>query len=129
MAGLIATQNMLVGQIKEQREYTFDNEYVLAEYPASSGNFFSCSISSQDNWSKLGTLDTRGLVTYPFTVTTNDERGSYAILDSGDLSGAIATISSSVFTERTLAQSYMDAVLAATTDADAFAAAQPYLDL
>jgi len=114
---------------KEEREYRFNNEYVLAEYPASSGNFFSCSISSQDNWSKLGTLDTRGLVTYPFTVTTNDERGTYAIVDSADLTGIIGTVSAAVLTERTLAQGYITAVLAAPDEASAQAAAQPYLDL
>jgi len=122
-------QNGIISQIKEQRSYRFDNGYVLAEYPASSGNYFSCSVESQDNWSKLSSLDSRGLVSYPFEVTTNDERETYDIVDSSDLSAIMLAISTAVFTERAFAKTYIDAVLAAPDEASAILAAQPYLEL
>lgn len=128
-SGLASFQDGLVDQIKLHRDQSRLENDVTAEYPAASGNQFSCSISSQDNWSKLSTLDDRQLVSYPFVVTTVDERGSYAVTGSSDLTNIIGTVSSAVFIERTLAQTYITAVLAAPDEASAQAAAQPYLDL
>jgi len=128
-SGLPAYQDNLVDQIKNKRDNDRLENDVLAEYPPSSGNYFSCSTKSQDNWSKLSSLDSRGLVTYPFEVTTNDERGTYAIVDSADLSAIMGTVSAAVFTERALAQAYISAVLAANDETSAKNAAQPYLDL
>jgi len=128
-SSLPAVQDNLISQIKSKRDDDRLEYVISAEYPPSSGNFFSCSTASQDNWSKLGTLDTRGLVSYPFVVTTNDERGSYSIPDSADLTNVIGSVSAAVLTERTLAQTYIDAVIAAPDQASAQVAAQPYLDL
>jgi len=122
-------QDSLVVQIKAKRDNDRLENVIVAEYPPASGNMFSCSTSSQDNWSKLSTLDSRGLIPYPFEVTTNDERGTYNIVDSSDLSGIIGTVSVAVLTERALAKTYIDAVLAALDEASAQAAADPYLDL
>ncbi len=128
-SSLPGVQDSLVSQIKNMRDSIRLESYILAEYPEGSGNLFSCSISSQDNWAKMSTLDERGLVSYPFTVTTYDERSSYNIVDSADLTAIIGAVSSSVLEERTLAQNYIAAVLAAPDIASAEAAAQPYLDL
>ncbi len=125
-AGLPGYQDMLVGQIKRHRDGV-RMERVRAEYPAASGNLFSCSTASQDNWSKLATLDGRGLVTYPWVATTADERGSYSIVDSADLTGMIGAVSAAVLTERASAQGAIDSVLAATSQAGADAAAAVYL--
>jgi len=128
-SGLPTYQDSLVEQIKNKRDNDRLEGVVIAEYPPSSGNYFSCSTTSQDNWSKLSTLDSRGLVVYPFEVTTNDERGTYDVVDSADLSAIMSTVSTAVFTERALAKIYIDAVLAATDETLANLAAQPYLDL
>tara|TARA_R110000824_G_scaffold123452_1_gene281329 strand:+ start:60 stop:650 length:591 start_codon:yes stop_codon:yes gene_type:complete len=128
-SGLDPYQNGLVDQIKNKRDNYRLEDVVVAEYPTSSGNYFSCSIKSQDNWSKLSSLDLRGLVTYPFAVTTNDERGTYNVVDSADLSAIMGTVSAAVFAERGLAQTYIDAVLATTDETSANLAAQPYLEL
>jgi len=126
---LTEVQNSLVVQIKTKRDNDRLENDIIAEYPPTSGNLFSCSTSSQDNWSKLGTMDERGLVSYPFDVTTKDERGTYPIVDSADLTNLIGTVSTEVLTERDLAQTYITAVLAAVDESSAQAAAQPYLDL
>jgi len=128
-SGLDGFQDALVAEIKVHRDQSRLQNDVTAEYPPASGNLFSCSVSSQDNWSKLSTLDDRQLVAYPFAVTTNNERGSYSVLDSTDLTSIIGTVSAAVLAERTLAQSYITAVLAAPDEAASQAAAQPYLDL
>ena len=122
-------QDSLVVQIKTKRDDDRLENVIVAEYPALSGNYFSCSTKSQDNWSKFASLDTRSLVAYPFSVTTNDERGAYSVVDSADLSAIMGTVSAAVFTERGLAQTYIDAVLAAIDETSANLAAQPYLEL
>jgi len=68
-----------------------------------------------------------GAVIYPFRAYTFDERDHYDVVDSTDLAAAVTAISTSVLTERAIAQSYMDAVLAATDEAGAHVAAAPYL--
>jgi len=90
---------------------------------------WGCGPQSQSDWSSLVSMDTLGLVTYPFRAWTFDERDHYNIVDSADLAAIVATVSVAVLTERTLAQSYVDAVLAATNEANAETAAQPYFDL
>ena len=103
---------------------------VTAEYPAASGKYFGCSDFDQNNWSKLATLDSRGLLagSYPFKVQTSDHSDSYDLVDSADLSSLLASISTAVLTERLLAQSYLDAVYASTAESAAEIAATPYLD-
>lgn len=118
----------LVLQLKAHRKIRLDDR-ILAEYPAASGKFFSCSAASQSNWSKLHTLDSLGLVTYPFTVTTFDERDSHGIANSLELANMIGTVSAVVIAERTLAQTYVTAVLTAASTAAAQTAADPYLAL
>ena len=121
------TQDFLIKCIKDHRDLRLATA-VLAEYPAASGKMFSCSIVSQDNWSKLATLDSQGAVVYPFRVTTYDERDSYDLIDTADREAATLAVSVEVLTERTSADGYVSAVLAATTAADARSAASPYLN-
>ena len=124
---LAAYKALVIGQIKEQRDGQL--EYVvLAEYPPGSGLMFSCSMTSQINWGNLTVLDDRGLVTYPFTVTTYDEQDTYSLVSAADLTGAVGTVSAAVMAARDIAQSYIVAVNAAATQADVDAAAAPYLD-
>jgi len=125
---LIQYKEFVISQIKDQRTERLDYD-VLAEYPPGSGNLFSCSTTSQINWGNLTVLDDRELVTYPFTVTTADEMGSYTLTSSSDLTNAVATISAAVITERAYAQSFIDAVNAAPDQAGVDAAAAPYLNL
>lgn len=125
---LEAYKNLVIGQIKEQREDRLTYE-IRAEYPPGSGNLFSCSTTSQINWGNLTAIDDRGLVTYPFTVTTADEMGSYDLTSSADLTGAVATVSAAVIAERSLAQTYIDAVNDAPDQASVDSAAAPYLGL
>jgi len=120
-------QQDIIGNIKTHRDQRFAS-VVLAEYPAGSGNLFSCSMESQANWGNLATLDALGLVVYPFDVTTHDELVTVTLTGSGDMSAAVAAISTAVLTERSTAASAISAVLAATTAADAHAAAAGYLD-
>jgi len=124
---LINTQKRIIKQIKRHRQTKLDQKMILVEFPAESGKMFSLSTESQDNWSKLAVLDLRGLVSYPFVVTTYRERDSYALTSSADLTSAIAAISAAVSAERSVAAGYIVAVLAATDEASARAAADPYL--
>jgi len=125
---LPAVQDSLVAQIKSHRDDYRLASVIHAEYPAASGNMFGCSAASQDNWSKLATLDGQGGVTYPYTVTTYDERGSYALIDTVDRQAATLAIATAVEIERASASSYISAVLAATDVDAAKAAAAPYLE-
>jgi len=104
---------------------------IVAEYPAASGKYFGCSDFDQNNWSKLATLDSRGLLagSYPFKVHTANHSDSYDLVDSADLSSLLAAISTAVLTERLLAQSYLDAVYTTTNEIAAVIAAAPYLGL
>ena len=100
---------------------------IRAEYPAASGLMFSCSEKSQGDWSKLVSMQSLGLVAYPFTVYTFDERGSHALADAADLNGAVVAVSTAVIAERQQAQAFIDAVIAAPDEAAVDAAAAPYL--
>jgi hypothetical protein len=77
----------------------------------------------------LATLDSQGAVAYPYTVTTYDERGSYALTDTADRQAATLAVAVVVETERAAAEAYIISVLAATDVAAAQAAASPYLAL
>jgi len=122
----IGWREPILAQITDHREKRLAT-VILAEYPSASGLMFGCSTADQDNWNKLATLDTRGLVTYPFTAHTADHAGSYDLVSSADLTGALGTISLAVLTERNLAETYLAAVVAAPDEASAEAAAAPYL--
>jgi len=124
---LVTVQDRLIIQIRAQRDGARLEQQVFAEYPAGSGNMFRCGQQSQSDWSSLVTLDQRGLVSYPFRVYTFDDRQHYDLADSADLTAAVGAVSTAVLTERALAQSYMDAVLAATDEDEAEDAAAPYL--
>ena len=117
----------IILEIKVQRSRRFDTGTVLAEYPSASGKFFSCSVASQDNWAKLATLDSLTLISFPFRVTTYDEREYYDIPDSAGILSGVSAVSSAVLIERTLASGYILAVLAATDEASARQAAEDYL--
>jgi hypothetical protein len=119
-------KNMIVGQLIYERGQRLGFE-VQAEYPAASGNLFSCSDSSQSDWSKLVAMESLGLVVYPFAVYTFDERVAYGITDSADLTAIVTAVSVAVLAERALAQGHIDAVLAAADEAAVDAAAAPYL--
>lgn len=121
------TQAALIDAIKSHRDDQRLGLDLRAEYPAESGHLFGVGAASQDNWSKLATLDAQGAVAYPFAVTTWDERGSYDLVDTADREAATLAISTVVLTERAAAEGYIGAVLAASSAADARAAAAPYL--
>jgi len=124
---LDASKDRLVAKIKTHRDekrLVFD---LYAEYPAASGNMFGCAEASQNNWAKLATLDGQGAVTYPYTVTTYDERSSYDLIDIADREALILAIATVVQTERAQAAGYINNVLAALDVAAATAAAAPYL--
>ena len=123
----IGWKESLTASILEHKEIRLET-VILAEYPASSGKQFGCSVANQDSWSKLATLDARGLVTYPFVVKTYDYKDSYGIIDSTDLTGIIGTVSASVLAERTLSESYIDMVIASSTEAEASLAIAPYFE-
>ena len=117
----------LVAKIEEHRDQRLvDN--ARAEYPAASGLLFSCSVPAQDSWSKLATLDARGLLAFPFTVHTADQTGSYDLTSSADLTGAIGAVSLAVLAERAAAQAAIDSVISAANGDAARAAAAPYLE-
>ena len=126
---LTSVQDGLIVQIRTKRDNDRLERVVLAEYPAGSGKWWRCGRQSQSDWSSLVSLDSMGAVAYPFRVFTFDERDHYDVVDSADLAAAVTAISLAVLTERTLAQGYMDAVLAATDESGAQAAAAPYLAL
>jgi hypothetical protein len=124
-SGLPTFKDGLVSELKEHRSRRLES-YIKAEYPAGSGNLFSCSQKSQGEWTKLVSMQMQGLVVYPFRVYTFDERGSYDLADANDLTGAVAAVSASVLAERSLAQGYIDATLAAADESSATEAAAPY---
>jgi hypothetical protein len=126
---LVSVQDQLILRIRAQRDGARLEQQVFAEYPAGSGNMFRCGQQSQSDWSSLVTLDQRGLVVYPFRVYTFDERAYHDLVDAADLTAAVGAVSLAVLTERGLAQSYADAVLAATDEDEAEDAAAPYLAL
>lgn len=125
-SGLDPYKDGVVAKLLKHRGRRLEDA-VQAEYPAASGNLFSCSESSQADWSKLVSMQSLGLVVYPFTVYTFDERGSYNLADAADLSGAVTSVSTATLTERAICQGYIDATLAASDEAAADAAAAPYL--
>ena len=124
---LEAVRDRLVSEIKRHRDEKRLGFDLFAEYPAASGNMFSCAAASQDNWSKLATLDAQWAVTYPYTVTTHDERGSYNLIDTADRQAATEAIAVVVEGERALAAGYIADVLAALDEATAQAIANTYL--
>ncbi len=124
-SGLSSFKDGLVAELKDHRSRRLES-YIKAEYPADSGNLFSCSQKSQGEWTKLVSMHMQGLVVYPFRVYTFDERGSYDLSDAADLTGAIAAVSAAVLAERSLAQGYIDATLAAADESAATEAAAPY---
>tara|TARA_R100000808_G_C2101309_1_gene118298 strand:+ start:375 stop:905 length:531 start_codon:yes stop_codon:yes gene_type:complete len=126
---LTALQDSLVVQIRTKRDKDRLEQQVLAEYPPGSGKLWRCGQQSQSDWASLVTLDERGLVAYPFRVFCYDEREHHDLVDATDLTQAVAAVSAAVLTERAMAQGYIDAVLAATTEVEAEAAAAPYLAL
>jgi hypothetical protein len=128
-SALPAIQASLVSDIKNHRDNYRLGVSLHAEYPTGSGNLFSCSAASQDNWSKLSMLEYRGLISYPYTVTTYDESKAYDIVDSADLTSLISSIAFVVQSERSLAYAYVAAVLASSDIVAAKNAANPYLDL
>jgi len=124
---LTTVQDALIVQIRIKRDGDRLENDVLAEYPAASGKMWRCGRESQSDWSSLVSMESQGLVVYPFRAYTFDERDHYDIADGADLTAAVAAISMAVLTERALAQGYIDAVLAATDEGDAEDAAEPYL--
>lgn len=128
LVGLDTHKTGLITLLMEKRDKRFNENYVLAEYPAASGNLFSCATESQNKWNKLATLYSLGTITSPFTVYTYNNRGSYSLADLDDLKGLILTITTAVLQENTLAGSYIAAVLSAVDESAATQAAQPYLD-
>jgi len=119
----------IISLLVEKRSDRFNSHKILFEYPASSGKMFSCSTESQDNWTKIETLLSKGLATYTFKVFTFDERDSYNIIDDTDLTKILGAIALKVITERVLFDTYVVAVLLAVDEPAATLAAQPYLDL
>lgn len=128
-SSLPALKASLVDDIKYHRDGQRLGIDLQAEYPIASGNWFGCSAASQDNWNKLALLDDRGLVTFPYTVTTYDETRSYDVVDSADLTGMITAVAAVVRMERATASIYISAVLSAVDAPAAKAAAAPYLEL
>lgn len=126
---LDAAKQVILTAIKAHRDEQRLGVDLHAEYPVGSGNWFSCSAASQNNWSKLALLDDRGIVQWPYTVTTYDEELSYDVVDSADLTGIITAVAVVVQMERATAAVYMTSVLAAADLAGAQAAAAPYLAL
>ena len=124
---LPAVKDRWISEIKihrDRKRLVFD---LRAEYPAGRGNMFSCSAASQDNWSKLATLDAQGAVVYPSAVPTYDGRGTYNIVNTADREAATLAIATVVITERANAEAYIQAVLAAVDETAAETAAAPYL--
>jgi len=126
---LTTVQDALIVQIRTKRDDDRLERDILAEYPVASAKMWSCGRQSQSDWSSLVSMETRSLVVYPFRAYTFDERAHYDIVDAANLTAIVAAVSAAVLTERALAQSYVDAVLAATDESDAEDAAQPYFDL
>lgn len=124
-SGLPTFKDALVSELKQHRARRLES-HIKAEYPAGSGNLFSCSQRSQGEWTKLVSMQMQGLVVYPFKVYTFDERASYDLTDANDLTGAISAVSAAVLAERSLAQGYIDATLAAADESSATEAAAPY---
>ena len=117
----------LCGKRIFNRSPYFEEGYIMAK-TAEVYRFNNLPPTSQAAWSKLATLDTRSLVTYPFVIKTYDYQDSYAITDSTDLTAIIGTVSASVLAERTLSESYIDLVIASSTEAEASAAIAPYFE-
>jgi len=113
-------------QVVSKREQRLSS-VIFAEYPAGSGKMFGCSVADQDNWNKLATLDSRGLVIYPFRAYTYDHMDFHDIVDGADLTAAIAAVSLAVMTERASADAVLNDVASAADEASAQAAADPYL--
>lgn len=120
-------QDRLVNQIKAHRDEQRLAIDLQAEYPSGSGKLFSCSATSQNNWAKLATLDDQGDVAYPYTVRTYDERDSYDLINSTDREAATLAVAAVVMAERSVAESAIAQVLAATSVSDAEVAALGYL--
>jgi len=66
-------------------------------------------------------------VSYPFVVTTHDERSGVSLANSAELTAAITAIGTAVLNERALCAAFIADVLAAGDEAAAHAVAAPYL--
>lgn len=126
---LVAVKNRLVLEIKTHRDKKRLVEDIYFEYPTASGNLFSCSPVSQNNWAKLSVLDNEGLFVYPYTVTTYDERNSYNLINTADRHAADLALATAVITERVLAATYIANVLGAIDSESAVAVAMAYFAL
>lgn len=118
----------IVSEVLRKRNSRIDNHEVLAQYPASSGKFFSCSEYSQNNWVKLETLLSLNLVEYPYNVRTHDYKDSYDVMNVQDLETILAAIASTVLAERSSAQGVLSSVLSAEDEQSAVDLAAPYLE-
>lgn len=123
---LIKSEKVLA--IKAHREWRRQN-VIFAEMPPASSKMFNTSPAAQSNWIGLETLDRKGAVVYPFTVTTRDELDSHDIPDSATLQTFVLIVAASIMAERDLAQASMDAVNAAINSGGVTSAAEGYLSL
>ena len=122
-------KNGIISSIKEQMDYRLENGYIVAEYPSESGKYFCCNGEAQNKWLTLSMLDQRGLIAYPHRVETHDERSSYDITSSSDLTLFLSAIFSEVTLERTRAQDYIDEILAANNESESLAKLNAYINL
>jgi len=127
--GIENIKDGIVSSIKDQMDYRLENGYVVAEYPGGSGKYFCCNGAAQNRWLVLSMLDERGLITYPHKVPTHDERSSYNITSSADLTNFLSAIFTEVSLEQGRAQGYIDEVLDMNTESESLAKLNAYINL
>lgn len=123
---LVELQQVLIKQCKDHREQKLENRTTF-EWPATTGKFFGVGQNSKTNWTGLAVLVTRGVVTLPYTVTTQDETATHDIANDADLDGMLGAAMSAIETERALAATAISNTLGAGSLAAAQSAADVYL--
>lgn len=128
-SGLLKYQDNLVDQIKNKRDNEMLERTVLAEYPSESGKYFSCTPHSQNQWLEIAILDSRGIITYPFTIYAHNERSSHTLTSSADLTNFLDVIFTAVHAERARARVYIDDVIDSETELLSEENAKTYTEL
>lgn len=122
---LPSVQQELIKQIDAEAENRIHNGQGF-EWPPTSGQYFSLSANAQTKW--VGLMVSKDFLTYPLVVPTSDDNVFYSVADATEAQNMYLTASDTIKTLLGEATTAKQNVKAATTIADAQAAADAYLN-
>lgn len=114
-------------KIIEHRDYKLSHS-IFVEYPQGSGVLFSCSEKTQLDFSKISSLDAKGLAVYPLVIYSANMLDSHSILDSVELNNFLTLLYEKVMSERFLANGFIDNIKNSNTIEEAESILNNYLN-